>query len=177
MKLKDLYENLQLNKSDDYSENRHNYYHISYGNKKYMVYELPREYSFKFTKIQSGTELHRITCHNSDGKFRENFINLMEYYTSVNEEVDDNNNNRKSLKILHTNFMGYSDWRIPCIDEMNMFDGVEHTIIGIDYISYFNRNNRTIITFKMYDNINYNRAIEKTDDIEYRLKYLIREVL
>ena len=140
MKLKDLYENLQLKKSDDVKNQTSSYANIIIKNEQYSLLKVNMVFNFK--KLSSGfnytqTQINKFNNYQTSRQMTDNVIELIE---DCMPYFDDHQKTLSTsiLKQLNTNYGGFSDWYIPSKYDINILKQakIKNDIFGIKSISY-----------------------------------------
>ena len=173
MKLKDLYENLQLKKSDDVKNKTSSYTNIIIKNEQYSLLKVNMVFNFK--NLSSGfkytqTQIDKFNNYQTSRQMTDNVIELLEDCTPY---FDDHQKtlSTSTLKQITKNYGGFSDWYIPSKYDINILKQakIKNDIFGIKSISY-DKN----IKFNAYRVF----AGKEDDDIPdiFKINYLMRKV-
>ncbi len=174
MKLKDLYENLQLKKSDDVkNKTSSSYTNIIIKNEQYSLLKVDMVFNFK--NLLSGFKYTQIQIDNFNNyqtsiQMTDNVIELIEdcipYFDDHQKTLS-----TSILKQLNTNHGGFSDWYIPSKYDINILKQakIKNDIFGIKSISY--DKNIKINAYRVF-------AGKEDDDLPdiFKINYLMRKV-
>ena len=152
MKLKDLYENYQLKKSDDYRKSSDDNKILDLGFCQIVkIPELKIKYEFDFDLIKKdflsiesfGSEINDFIIKDIDLNILEvkNNINYKDYISLPNEN--------KIINILNYNYGGYTDWQILTVEDVIDIHQSKDVNISDKITEYF-YDNRKYMSYTNY---------------------------
>ena len=195
MKLKDLYENYQLKKSDDFRKSSDDNKILDLGFCQIVkIPELKIDYEFDFDLIEEDflsietfvSEINDFIIKNIDLNILEvkNNINYKDYISLANEN--------KIINILNYNYGGYTDWQILTVEDaidihqskdVNISDKINEYFyddrINTVFITYFSCRMR-MLYYDIYRNkviyciYAYDKHIYNNESLTLKIDYLIR---
>ena len=152
MKLKDLYENYQLKKSDDYRKSSDDNKILDLGFCQIVkIPELKIDYEFDFDLIEEDflsiesffSEIDDFIIKDIDLNILEikNNINYKDYISLVNEN--------KIINVLNYNYGGYTDWQILTVEDVIDIHQSKDVNISDKITEYF-YDNRKYMSYTNY---------------------------
>ena len=155
MKLKDLYENYQLKKSDDYRKSSDDNKILDLG--FCQIVKIPKveiEYEFDFDLIEEDfLSIESFVSEINDFIIKDIDLNILEVKNNINYEdyisLASYVNENRMINILNYNYDGYTDWQILTVEDAIDIHQSKNVNISDKINEYFYDNRKYI------SNINY----------------------
>ena len=147
MKLKDLYENYQLKKSDDYRKSSYDNKILDLGFCQIVkIPELEIEYEFDFDLIEEDfLSIESFFSEINDFIIKDIDLNILEVKNNINyKDYISLANENKIINVLNYNYGGYTDWQILTVEDVIDIHQSKNVYISDKINEYFYDNRKDI---------------------------------
>ena len=152
MKLKDLYENYQLKKSDDYRKSSDDNKILDLGFCQIVkIPELKIDYEFDFDLIEEDfLSIETFVSEINDFIIKDIDLNILEVKNNINyKDYISLPNENKIINILNYNYGGYTDWQILTVEDVIDIHQSKDVNISDKITEYF-YDNRKYMSYTNY---------------------------